>query len=221
MSIEPNLTHSSVKITLVSLFDLNMAEIGRLTANRMREFAIRHAHNFVCFESLLDPDLHPSWNKLLAIRQVFQSNCPDWVLWIDADAIILNLDTQLEKLLDDRYDILFGSDFNGLCAGVMLLKHSEWTLRFLDVVLFLGDIGSDPDGFGYKAEQNAFKQLVHSFPSIGSHVKLLEQRKMNSYLQDYGNDDFILHLHSLPTNERVRIVREKTDHLHDSQGKGT
>ena len=115
------------------------------------------------------------------------------------------------------HTMLFGSDFNGLCAGVILVKNCDWSSQFLDSALFVGDIGFDPDGYGYKAEQNTFKQFILSFPKVSRNICLVEQRLMNSYLDNYADSDFILHLHSLSNAQRLEIIKAKLCNLQRQQ----
>ncbi len=58
----------------------------------------------------------------------------DWVIWTDADSIILNPDITLESLINDKYDVIFGTFGMGQGArgtGHIYVKNSEWSRQFL------------------------------------------------------------------------------------------
>jgi len=38
----------------------------------------------------------------------------DWVFWMDADSLILNMDVRLESFLDERYDFIVTYDLRGI-----------------------------------------------------------------------------------------------------------
>jgi hypothetical protein len=186
-----------------------MRAVGEVTSRRMADYGRRHGYELRCYSSLLDQSLHPSWNKVLALRAVLNETRSDWVFWLDADALILSLKHRLDNLIDERYKVIAGSDRNGLCAGVMLVRNCPWSLRLLDALLLLGDVALPLDRYGYKAEQNTLKLLIASFPAIKENICLLDQRVMNSYRDDYADDDFVLHLHSLSNRQRLEIIERK------------
>ena len=129
-------------------------------------------------------------------------------MWIDADALVMNHRTRVESLIPTGRDAVFASDFNGLNAGVFLVRDSEWSRRFLDTVYFLGDLNHDPDGFGAKWEQNTIKYVLKHFAGFAERTAILPPRRMNSSLSSFAKGDFILHLGALPNGERLRRLRE-------------
>lgn len=79
-------------------------------------------------------DRHPTWFKPSLILEVFEKYSPDWILFLDIDAVVSDLDFKIEQIIDDNFDILLSddighhSDYN---AGVLLLKNTDWTKEFL------------------------------------------------------------------------------------------
>jgi ADP-heptose:LPS heptosyltransferase len=197
---------SAPTLTLVTLADDAMAEVARRTGERLDRYARRHGYPLVRYTSPLDPSRHPAWNKVLAVRNALLSRQSDWVLWLDADAVIMNFDFPATQLIREDCDCLFASDFNGLNSGIFLARHCDWTLRFLDATYFLGDLNRDPDGFGPKWEQNTFKLLLAHFTEVSDRVVILPQRAMNSYPDDYAPGDFILHLGGMTNAERLEAL---------------
>lgn len=58
----------------------------------------------------------------------------DWVVWTDADSIFLNPEISLESLIQDKYDVIFGTF--GLTQGArgtghIYVKNCEWSRQFL------------------------------------------------------------------------------------------
>lgn len=199
--------HEAGPVTVVTLHDDGMASVGRLTSAAWQAYARARNYGFIGHDRLLDPARHPAWNKILAVRQAVAAQREGWVMWVDADAMVMNHRVRVEDLLPPDRDLVFASDFNGLCSGVFLVRCSEWTLQFLDAIFFLGDLNHDPDGFGPKWEQNTIKLVLKNFAGCAERVTLLPQRQLNSSIDLFQQGDFILHLGVMSNGDRVRVFR--------------
>ena len=107
-----------------------------IEANRM--YAARHGYGFTVFTESLDPDRHPSWHKILAMRRVLDDPRYSGAFWIDADAIVTDWETRIEQLWAGQ-DFSFTLDppmfFNTLVnGGVWLCRDNEFCRGFLDRV---------------------------------------------------------------------------------------
>jgi len=193
---------------LVTLYDAAFREVAKVTATRMRQYAQRHGYRFVEHRALLDPARHPSWNKILAVSRLLDHSRAKWVMWVDADAVIMNLEQRLEDLLVEGRDLIFGSDFNGLNCAVFLVRNCAWTRRFFATVYNLGDINYAPDQFGPKWEQNTIKHLLQNFTGFDGHVAIHPERRMTPLPGSYRAGDFILHLGGMSTAQRVKTLAE-------------
>jgi hypothetical protein len=199
---------SGADFTLVTLYDAAFWEVGKVTATRMREYARRHGYRFVEHCSLLDPSRHPAWNKILAVSRLLKQRRPKWVVWVDADAVIMDLDQRLEGLLVEGRDVVFGSDFNGLNSAVFLARNCAWTRGFFETVYHLGDINYDLDKFGPKWEQNTIKHVLQNFTGFDGHVAIHPERRMTPSPQNYRDGDFILHLGAMTPAERLKALAD-------------
>lgn len=196
--------------TLVTLYDEKMSGIGAITAGALRDYARQHGYGFIHHERLLDPSRHPAWNKILALRNAVVKQKKGWVMWFDADAMVMNRQVRAESLIRRDRDLIFASDFNGLVSGIFLVRCCAWSLKFLDTVFFLGDLIKDPDGFGPKWEQNTIKHVLENFAGFQSRVAILSPKAMNSSIHEFQPGDFVLHLGVMPNGERERAFREAT-----------
>ncbi|MFO1458498.1 MAG: glycosyltransferase family 9 protein [Verrucomicrobiota bacterium] len=201
VSVAPN------RFTLVTICDRAMDAVGRESLPRLRRYARRHGFGLRVFRKSLDPSRPMSWSKVTAVLELLESGTADWVFWVDADAFILNPEVDVRTLLVPGADLVFASDFNGLCAGVFLARACPWTIRFLQAARTLGGVGYDPDGMGDKWEQNTFKHLLAHFPEHQSHVALVPDTAMNSSYSDYRSGHFILHLGAMSHRQRLEMLR--------------
>ena len=194
--------------TLVTLHDEKMSGVGAITAGALRDYARRNGYGFIHHERLLDPSRHPAWNKILALRKAVVKQKKGWVMWFDADAMVMNQQVRAESLLREDRDLIFASDFNGLVSGIFLVRCCAWTVKFLDTIFFLGDLIKDPDGFGPKWEQNTIKHVLENFAGFQSRVAILSPKAMNSSIHEFQPGDFVLHLGVMTNGERERAFRE-------------
>lgn len=110
-----------------------------MTGPTFAEFAARHGYELHLYDTNpAPPDRPPSWGKVLLLQQLLSRY--DEVLWIDADAVVLD-DTR------DITDDLEPGDLMGLVAhvtpegddpipnsGVWLLRNDPAVIDFLDEV---------------------------------------------------------------------------------------
>ena len=194
--------------TLVTLHDANFREVARVTAERMRQYAQQHGYRFVEHLSLLDSARHPAWNKILAVTRMLNQCRTKWVVWLDADAVIMNFGQRLEDLLVEGRDVIFGSDFNGLNSAVFLARNCDWSRRFFATVYNLGDVSYELDRFGPKWEQNTIKHLLRNFTGFDDHVAIHPERRMTPLPGAYEDGDFILHLGGMSMAERLKALED-------------
>lgn len=100
-----------------------------------RDYAERHGYD-LCTTEVGDTQGRPmSWGKVPLLRRLLCSY--DFVLWIDADAIIVDNSLDIETLIPpDNFQAFVVLDIAGNggpspCCGVWALRASERTQRFL------------------------------------------------------------------------------------------
>jgi len=129
-----------------------------------------------------------------------------WLLWSDADALIVNQSIALHDIIDDRYDIMITADWLMINAGVMLLKCSEWNVDFLSRVYDAREFDKaralDQSAFDhFFAEEEAKKRIKH-----------IPKWVMNTYTEEYRPGDFLVHcagkLYEATEEGAVAIVRQ-------------
>ena len=162
----------------------------------------------MAYDRVLDPSRPAAWSKVIAVRNALLARQTEWVLWLDADAFLMDLDFPATRLLDVEpgIDLICASDHNGLNTGIFLIRHGDWALRFLDAVDLLGELPEDPDGYGALWEQSTFKHLIRHFPGVAQRVKIVPQRVMNASAKSYRPGDFLVHLSGLTNTDRLAAL---------------
>lgn len=182
-----------MRIALVTLYDNKCFDYAKYSDISKKEYCKKFGYDFVLFKDLFYKDRHPVWSKIPAVLKIIKSY--DYVFWVDADAIISNLNFNVSTLFDDR-DIYISKDINGYNFGIFAVKNSKAGIEFLMHI----------DASYIKFRKAKFKEQ-----SAASHfieAKFLQQtkeipaKKWNCYDDVYSQKidniwekgDFILHL---------------------------
>ncbi|KAK3670302.1 hypothetical protein LTR78_009856 [Recurvomyces mirabilis] len=111
------------------------------------------------------------WNKPTYILHVLTQELmkaprerAEWLMWVDADSIIINPDISPELFLPpaDLSQIHFVGtrDENGLNTGIFYLRVSTWSISFLIETLAMPLYEPDA-GLGRSADQDAMSLVLH------------------------------------------------------------
>ena len=160
----------------------------------------------------------PAWSKIKAVLELMDTNkhdC-DWIVWTDADTVIMNATIAVESFLpsNPHVDLLIGSDKGGgYNSGVFLFRNTRWSRRFLQTWWNMTSFVK-VHGLAKSGDNDALKDLLKhtldfdekvrspprcTFNSFAVFLKQNEQKQpltsYSWYLDDehYHQSDFIAH----------------------------
>ena len=135
----PEATPDPRRCTIVTAFSVDYPP-GHLCAARNRHYAERHGYDFRCW---VDSNLAMAetiagcpaltWCKVHAINEALRTTADGaLVLWIDADALVTNVQLRLEDVhaAHGSPDLLVAKDVTPTClinAGVLLVRSCAWS----------------------------------------------------------------------------------------------
>lgn len=108
-----------------------------------------------------------------------------WLLWIDADTIVLNPHIPVERFLPpntkewEDVNLLVSHDFNGLNNGVFPIRVCPWSVELLSAVLTYRHY--KPDDELVFRDQSAMGYLLET-PRYERHTVKVPQRWFNAYM---------------------------------------
>lgn len=212
-----------MKIALTTLFDEQLAEVGELCVQGLREYTkSRPSCELHVFRKPFRSDRPFSWQKLDAIQAVL--NDYEWVMWVDADCLLVNTAVEISTLIETYgkdVDLITARDFNGICCAVMLVRNSNWTREFISTVQFLGDV-SDNSAFGAdskaKWEQNTIKVVFEHFPALRNRMNALPTYLIADVVEGYSDQTFMFHFGGIENTERAVRMREMSAKLGAHEG---
>lgn len=188
-----------MKLTIVTLCDDNHREIADATASTFEKFSQKSGINFIRHTSKIDPTLHVFWNKFPLVLRELPIN--DWVMWVDADIMVINYDYDLVGLIKSFRDknFLVSTDSNGLCTGAFFLRNCSWSYEFLRTLLFLGEL-FDEKSMTYNegklnvfSDQNPVKVLVENWKSVKECTGFIPESEIMGATSKFNPKAFAYH----------------------------
>lgn len=89
---------------------------------------------------------------------------PDFVVFLDADCMVLNPEVSLESLVSTymppHVDALVTHDWNGICDCVVILRNTAWSKSAVRTGLWVGPVR----GHEFQHAQGVFKWLLELTP---------------------------------------------------------
>ena len=178
------------------------------TINKVN-YCIKHGYSFIDDESIWDKSKPIPWSKILLLLKHLEKF--DYLVWIDADILIMNMDIKIETLIArySDYDQISGSDWKMQNTGVWIIKNTDFSKRFLtEVWTNVYDEKSDPQERYMNWEQGSVINLMdRNVLNCKAKIKVTYPEEMNSYWFNYFPGHFVLHFAGV-RDELDSLIRE-------------
>lgn len=193
--------------------EIDNYSIFSIAVNRYYAFIRRYPFYVVNSTWLVDFDSFDSrWNKVMVALYMLDNHSYEcsYVMWLDADLIVMNMEFEIEALLSSNssndINMWISRDVdirNGICnSGSFIFKNSEWSVLFLRKWWSLFDRSSGMD-------QHALDMLFRdNFMDVYSHSVLFAPEIMNSIIPAWryqSVDHSFLHLAGSSNRARQRV----------------
>jgi hypothetical protein len=114
-------------------------ELLAISSITFEAYAARHGYDLRLSTRLLDTARPPAWTKIALVRELLDGY--DEVLWVDADAIFLDVSKDIAELVRPDKDLYLvehrweaDETWRSANTGVFLVRSTRWARRFLDRV---------------------------------------------------------------------------------------
>ncbi len=203
--------------------------LGEMGLANRRMWCRRHGYPLV--EAAPPRDGRPAcWGKLAVVQDLLAQY--EWVLWADADALVLDLDLRADRFCDDRFQLVTQSmdavhAAAGLApelgrarfpvnTGVFLLRSSDWARDLLHRADAKTHLVASPspgpwsvwDGIG---DQEALTEALRERPEDLARVATVDGLQCHPRLHRPGSDLFIHFYgnhaaHRIPPGEAESVI---------------
>lgn len=215
------------KVLIMQTCDgINMKEMLDYSEKIARIYAKKHNHDYLRYDGIKRgfKGHHAAFNRIYLLEEQLNNGVCDWVLFMDADTIFVDLDKKLDKYLMDGYAIVAcsGGDANywNINNGVFFCN-----MRHPEIPNILRKWREMYESIPIEVLQGESGDL---FYELADHVN--DQTMLHNILYEYQNSNICYNFHSerqyefnyygpfiqqiLRTNtnnlqERTRIMKEK------------
>jgi hypothetical protein len=149
-------------------------------------YAAVHGYDLRFSTELLAPERPAAWSKIALVRELLERY--DQVLWVDADAIFLDISKDIADLLRPDKDLYLvehryaeDDSWRSANTGVFLVRSSDWSRRFFERVWTAEQYVDHPwwenaavlDLLGYELSPDLSPPRKLRSTEFDSHVELL------------------------------------------------
>ena len=211
-----------INIAVVSMYNESHSDLAEYTWPNKVAYAKKHGYSSYAKTSgwTITPIHFEKLTHMLDVMKL-EPNL-DWVWWLDNDAVITNMDVQLEDIVDNNYHVIITTDIASLNSGSFMVRNSMQGRAWLEFILAKGLEHYKDNRW---PEQQPMTDFFVSFQDI---IKIVPQRTMNSYNYNiYGVDptdlvgtsgqwelgDFVLHMPAIPNPMRINIIKQVTGEI--------
>ena len=193
-----------MKIGILTATDARYAPVAAITGPVNTAYVDAHGYErrniLICDELTWAETV---WEKIPMLRKYLSDY--DWLMWIDADAMVMNHRVKIEDLIAKcplDTDLIISSDLHGLNAGVFLLRNRQWARDFLQSV-----DESKPEFISHRyPEQEAMNAILKDFNGKNGDypVSYLPQWLLNQFWLQWIPGDFIIHHSGGSVEDKVK-----------------
>lgn len=219
------------KIYIAQYYTENLTH-GPFAEKINQKYANEMGYGYYCEKSTKDirdflKGIAPTWYKSKLILDVFDKHNPEYVLFLDTDAIISNPTIKIEEFIDPEYNFIVAKDISHhsiMNAGVFLIKNNEWSRNFLQR-WFECSFKLKPIECTYKPEtmehdlnsegfysdrlwmdQTALTYLYHDQSEFKDKIKIISNESFNWYKYDEGNFIFHAYMYGHVPNRTIDVI---------------
>jgi hypothetical protein len=224
-----------------------MAEIT--VNHNFKKYCDIHGYDLIQFkidEEFLE-GRHPQWGKIKLLQNLLIKKSHDWIFFLDCDCLFMNLSIKLEDIIDERFELIIpegggspdncvSDDYrkNNLMSSQMLVKNSDLSLELLREIWEAPDWPENMDINEFDHEMRQLRISSKKDKWRGK-IKWVEEKKLNRfwpsknpYIVDsfphlnkniWEPGDFIVHVTTYETNERIEILGLLKDFVGGKIGK--
>jgi len=208
-------------IAVATLYNQFYTEIAEYTTiGNLQLYCKHHDYKLVCKTEDLPSTRVIYFEKIKMMIDILKDDTIEWVWWIDCDALVTNFNIKLETIIDNNYDVVISSDFNGINTGSFLVKNSVKGRTWLETIYSLRFV---PRYINHKwPEQSAVMETAHLYTDM---MKIVPQKTFNSYKYsfylpdknlwidrlntngDWTPGDFVIHFPGMANMLRIRYIK--------------
>lgn len=181
------------------------------------------------------PERSHTWYKPKLILDVMQKFNPEYIMFLDIDACVVDFDQEIESYIDPEYDVVFTQDVgphSSMNGGVFIVKNTDWIRNLMHMWWFSAETTKGADipelnipeehkhRYGYFKtalwhDQSCLSHLYRSVPELQQKIKIISHRALN--WQEPFDNNFVYHgfAYGHVPYRKLNAVRNKVLGIHE------
>ena len=171
---------------------------GKEMEYNLKKYCEKNNYTFYIHrKSELEGKRHPAFEKPYLLKKYLDKH--KHIIWIDSDAILLDMDFKVENLLNDNFDLIsfkdYGDDYNKINTGVMIFKNSEESYNILNKWIYDIEEIDEKELFGpTQGDQGILNNLIKNYD--GKYI-IKDNNEINTPLDFLNKNTKIIHFMGL------------------------
>lgn len=188
------------RVTILTAFNRAFREIGEICVESIHKYCERTGMKHR--EALIPEDWpsHPSWFKVGFIKEYLIQ--ADFVLWIDADALIID-SGDIREIINPYVTLNIAEDENGVNGGVMLWKNCDKAFTKLNEITSLYEKFKDHKWF----EQAPIQEMMAKTSVWDKWWAIQPKEVWNAYTSDLCPKTRIIHYPGFSVEDKLKLMQ--------------
>lgn len=190
----------------------------------MMLYAKKHGYTFHVQRESLTPHLPSHWTKLALLVNIMVKTTSDYIVWFDADIMIINHDIKIEGIIEKHMnckDFLLNKDVSEeINTGVCIVRNTEYSRKVLELMLNLPELRyrgcEDQDTFNRIYQRN-----IMNFQDHCTILPSSQQTELNPCVGFYKWGVWLIHFYSLSKDGLRKAFNDFYPFLKDREDMGT
>ena len=188
------------KIAFVMLYTPEIYDFSAYSEENIKDYCYLNNYTLYVYRDSLNSKASPNWSKSTAILNHIRDH--DYIVWIDADCVVLDKDKKIEKIIRKSKknakiiaceDIGKNSLFN---SGVVIFKNHSFVINIINSWnKFDGD---KSHLYASGGDQEVLIDIIKSNDFNGFNTEILDMNEFNTDPRMLNEDSFILHFMAYP-----------------------
>ncbi len=197
------------KATFVTLYDDNRAQIGDITSDRMVRYCASRGYRPLVFRRLLEPAVHPAWNKLWAVEQALKLEAEgNYVVWVDADVLVLDAEVDIIQCIENHVSsaqAYFSVDtlctdpsesLKQINTGFFVIRNNAWSRALIEMWKVLGECQPRhrvTNETSPRHDQDTLRHIAVCYPAVSEKFSFISPSLIQNQTSDFELNAFAYH----------------------------
>lgn len=168
-----------------------------------------HKYNYVLETTMQDTSRSIPWNKIKVLQRVLEQTNSEFLVWIDADAMITNNRIPIQDFIQcmgTKQMLISRGCFGGINSGVFIIRNTPWIKAYLQKVYDQTHLIRH-----CYWENEAISRLYRDEKDIQAHTHLIEQPfsyVMNAFMYNFQPASWVVHFLGHRTHILSALIRD-------------